>query len=537
MRKKAFAYLFILLLAAALFVRLYRLDLRPMHHDEANQAYKFGQLLEKGQYRYDPADHHGPTLYYFSLPFAWLSGQKTYAELTEGTLRGITVFFGLLTLLVLLAAGKYLTASEKFWAAVFLALSPPLIYFSRFYIQETLFVAFGLAFIIFLWRFFQKPDYKESTWLGISAGLLYATKETSLIVFATSVLALAVVWFLSCGKNRKRSSHKSESKGSQKEVLTEIKKVALPLALAILLFLAISFVFYSSFFQHPQGFLDSFRAFSNYSHKAVEPGWHRHGFWYYFSLLFYHKGGGNSPVFSEIPFLLLALIGIILSIVRITRKNSENFRGYLAFFSLFTALVYSVIPYKTPWNMLIFYAGFVILAGVGFVYGLELIKIRQAKIILAGALLFWTGWQTYLVNFYFYSYPDNPYVYAQTSPDFLRLVARVDELSQVAEEGKNMFIRVIAPPDETWPLPWYLRKYTQVGYWTGSEQVETLEPGRIVVMSAGEAAKRSEKELEPYITQYYSLRPDVLLVLLIRQDLWESYRLRRTGGPSGIKGL
>jgi len=537
MRKKAFAYLFVLVLAAALFVRLYRLDLRPMHHDEANQAYKFGQLLEKGQYRYDPADHHGPTLYYFSLPFAWLSGQKTYAELTEGTLRGVTVFFGLLTMLVLLAAGRYLTFSEKFWAAVFLALSPPLIYFNRFYIQESLFVAFGLAFVIFLWRFFQKPAYKEAAWLGISAGLLYATKETSLIVLATSVLALAVVWSLSWAKSRKRSSHKSESGSSQKKVLTEIKKVALPLALAILLFLAVSFVFYSSFFQQPQGFLDSFRAFSNYGQKAMEPGWHRHGFWYYFSLLFYHKGRGHSPVFSEIPFLLLALAGVVLSFARMSRKNAENFRGYLALFSLLTALVYSAIPYKTPWNMLIFYAGFLILAGIGFVYVLELIKIRQAKIILAGALLFWTGWQAYLVNFYFHSYPDNPYVYAQTSPDFLRLVARVDELSQVAAEGKNMFIRVIAPPDETWPLPWYLRKYTQVGYWTSNEQVESLEPAALVIMSAAEASRRSEKELEPYVTQYYSLRPDVLMVLLIRQDLWENYRLMRIGGPSGTNGL
>jgi predicted membrane-bound mannosyltransferase len=66
-----------------------------MHHDEANQAYKFGELLEQGEYRYDPAEHHGPTLYYFSLPFAWLIGQKTYAELNEITLRLVTVFFGL----------------------------------------------------------------------------------------------------------------------------------------------------------------------------------------------------------------------------------------------------------------------------------------------------------------------------------------------------------------------------------------------------------------------------------------------------------
>ena len=48
-----------------------------MHHDEANQAVKFGALLETGAYQYDRNDHHGPTLYYLTLPSAWLRGQAT----------------------------------------------------------------------------------------------------------------------------------------------------------------------------------------------------------------------------------------------------------------------------------------------------------------------------------------------------------------------------------------------------------------------------------------------------------------------------
>ena len=55
-------------LAAGLALRLARLDVRPMHHDEANQAVKFGALLEHGEYRYDAYDHHGPTLYFLTLP-------------------------------------------------------------------------------------------------------------------------------------------------------------------------------------------------------------------------------------------------------------------------------------------------------------------------------------------------------------------------------------------------------------------------------------------------------------------------------------
>ena len=41
-KKPAFYGLFLLAVCAAILFRVVRLDLRPMHHDEANQAVKFG---------------------------------------------------------------------------------------------------------------------------------------------------------------------------------------------------------------------------------------------------------------------------------------------------------------------------------------------------------------------------------------------------------------------------------------------------------------------------------------------------------------
>ncbi|MBN1939786.1 MAG: TIGR03663 family protein, partial [Candidatus Aminicenantes bacterium] len=66
MKKLAFGGLILLAIAAGLLLRLNDLDLRPMHHDEANQAVKFATLLEKGEYVYDKTDHHGPLLYYLT---------------------------------------------------------------------------------------------------------------------------------------------------------------------------------------------------------------------------------------------------------------------------------------------------------------------------------------------------------------------------------------------------------------------------------------------------------------------------------------
>ncbi len=51
-------------------IRLPRLATRPMHGDEANQAVKAGVLWKPAIYRYDPDEHHGPSLYWLTLPVA-----------------------------------------------------------------------------------------------------------------------------------------------------------------------------------------------------------------------------------------------------------------------------------------------------------------------------------------------------------------------------------------------------------------------------------------------------------------------------------
>ncbi len=96
--------LFVLILVTGLIFRVYNLDKRPMHHDEANQAVKCGRLLEEGRYQYDPLDHHGPSLYYLTLPFAWLTGSRSLADLNETVIRLVPAFFGsgLILLLLLL---------------------------------------------------------------------------------------------------------------------------------------------------------------------------------------------------------------------------------------------------------------------------------------------------------------------------------------------------------------------------------------------------------------------------------------------------
>ena len=68
--------LFLALAVLAGALRFPALAARPMHADEAIHADKLGTLLEGGGYAYDPADYHGPTLYYLTLVPAWLQGAR-----------------------------------------------------------------------------------------------------------------------------------------------------------------------------------------------------------------------------------------------------------------------------------------------------------------------------------------------------------------------------------------------------------------------------------------------------------------------------
>ena len=84
----------LLAFAAALALRLPHLSARPLHNDEAVNAIKVTELWEKGVYRYDPDEYHGPTLHYATVPFLWLSGAKSSIHLRDSALRLGTVFFG-----------------------------------------------------------------------------------------------------------------------------------------------------------------------------------------------------------------------------------------------------------------------------------------------------------------------------------------------------------------------------------------------------------------------------------------------------------
>ena len=519
MSRAVFGSLVVMALALALAFRLAGPDLRPVHHDEANQVVRLGMLLETGEYRYDRNDHHGPTLYYLTLPFAWIRGQTTLALLDERTIRAVPAIFGagLILLFPLLARGFGRTAVAV--SAFLAALSPALTYYSRFYIQESLFVFFALAFLIALGRYVLQPRPVWALCAGAVAGLAYCTKETSLIVLLTSAAAaaLARVWAVAPGESGGEAAPVSSG--------TRAGHMIAGLTAALL----VSVAFYSSFFTHPAGFLESIRAFSIYIERGVGSGPHAQPWDYYVRLLAYSSSGGL--VWTEGLVLALALVGLLAAV----RRPAAGFwPRYIGLYAVITCLAFSGVRYKTPWNLLPFYIGFVLLAGYGgaaLIHGARS-RVMRGLVIAVLVLASWQlGTQNWRANFRYPADPRNPYAYAQTSPDFLGLVERVTTVSAFHPDRAGMLVKVIAGPYEQWPLPWYLRRMTRIGYWSRAAEAGLPDGAPVIVASQENTSALDAALGNRYVSEFYGLRPDVLLTVYIERALWERFLASRQQQP------
>lgn len=514
--KTVFRGVFLLVILGAFLFRLVLLDLRPMHHDEANQAVKFGNLLEKGEYHYDKNDHHGPSLYYLSLPIAWIFSGTKFASINEFTLRLIPVAFGVGLILLLLLLKGGLCREAVVFAGLFAAISPAMVFFSRFYIQEILFVFFILGAIASGWRYTRNRSPGWAAAAGFFAGMMFTTKETCIIAFGAILGALFLIWVF--------------QKGSSRPIKPSSWTCMAHLLLGLGAAGVVSWLMYSSFFQNPKGPLDSVLAFGTYFGRAGEAGLHSHPWYYYLKMLTFSQYG-TGPVWSESLILVLALVG---SISAFSAKSKEDlsplFIRFIFFYTLLASAVFSLIPYKTPWNLLPFYIGFILLAGNGASFIIKACKnmfLRGAVVLVIGFGIFNLGMQSYKANFKFYADPRNPYVYAQTSTDFMNLVKRINDLALLHQDHKQMLIKVITNPDETWPLPWYLRSFGRVGYWQKVDAAGDLAEIPVIISSIDKMDDLRPLLQDNYQSEYFGLRPEVLLAVHIKRDLWDDFLQRQ----------
>jgi len=518
-RRTTFVALILAVAAGALAFRLPRLALRPLHCDEAVEAVKTGILFDTGVYRYDPHEYHGPTLHYLTVPFLWLSGARSFADSSETTYRLVPVAFGAALVLLLLLVGDGIGRPAAVVAGVLTAVSPAMLFYSRYYIHEMLLVFFTAAAIGSGWRYFRSRRLGWAVAAGACVALMHATKETSVLALAAMGLALAARagW-------RKLWGERAGPAG-----LPKAGHVALAIAVAV----AVSVTLFSSFFTNWRGPLDSLLTYRSYLTRSGGAGAHAHPWYFYLSLLGYARYG-RGAWWSEGLILALALVGVVAALwPRRAAEGGSPLPGVLAFYTLFLTAIYSAIPYKTPWCALSFLHGMILLAGVGAVALVRRVPTHlfKAVVVLLLAAAAWQlagqAWRAALDRRFVCDYR-NPYVYGHTTWDLLEVPRRAEQIAAVHPKGREMVIKVIAPDRDYWPLPFYLRRFRHVGYWSAVPP----DPDADMVIASATVAEELEKRLRgDYFAETRGLRPRVLLRVYIRRDLWDAFIARQARRP------
>ena len=544
----AFVGLMLLLTAGALLLRLPGLGNRPFHGDEAVHAVKFSELWQKGVYRYDANEFHGPTIYYAALPSVWLRGRHDFASTQEADYRLPIVVFGAALLLLFLPLADGMGRQAAAWAALFTALSPAFVFYSRYYIQEMLLAFFTLGMIGCGWRYARS---RRPAWLigaGINAGLMIASKETALITFLACGLGLwlTAVW-----------TRLVDGKPLDLRRYWNRKGVALALTAGLLT----ACLFLSGFLSNPKGPVDYLRSYTPWLTRAGGTDLHRHAWWYYLKILIWTHPAFR-PVWSEGLIVGLALVGMIAALRPQSREKGKgkrekdipehvstpivkhsdsapstpafslfpfpfslSFARFMTFYTLLLTGAYSLIPYKTPWCVLSFLEGMIVLAGIGAVALIRAAPGKPLKAVVVLLLLAASaqlGWQAYRASYIRYTDDTNPYVYAQPVPDAVNLGLKVEELARSHPQHEQMVVKVFSVDEYYWPVPWYLRRFPNVGYWTGQVPADADAP---VVLASPQFDEELTKKLDAthLMNGYFGLRPGTFFEVWVRLDLWKTH--------------
>ena len=510
----------IVIFVIAAVLRMYDLDLVPLHHDEGVNGNFLVRLVREGFYQYDPENYHGPTLYYFAALFPWImrvlfgkSAQETWG-LTTVSIRMIPALFGLATIGLVFLLRRWLGTVATLTAALLLALSPGAVYLSRYFIHETQFVFFTLGIVVACLYFYEQRNPFYLILAAASASLLFATKETAMISAGVLIIALVVTQVyrrLRLGKKPPPPKTRGRNQPQPGRVSRVIQEFGGPIifglavVLAAIVFAGLWVAFYSSFFSNAKGISDSFKTFEVWTKTGTVA--HVQPFLTYVYWLVLREG----------PLLFLGALGAIFAVL----KPKNAFALFSALWAFGIIAAYSLIPYKTPWLLLNFVVPLALIAGsaVQTIYELDHRQLRVAGVFLVAAASF-SAYQMIELNFINYDNDKNEYVYvyAHTTRGLLDLVKEIDRIAQ-QQDGDRTGITVVSP--DYWPLPWYLRNYSRVGYY--GRLAQATEP--LIIANENQQAEVEANYGEVYQQVRsqqpggsFELRPGVKLLLYKRRE-------------------
>jgi len=499
-------------------LRLWDLPLAPFHNDEGVNGWFVTQLLRTGQWTYDPANYHGPTFFYLAALSALLVG------LGDVSMRLVPAFFGLATLGLVLLTGRCIGRVGAFAAAALLAISPGMVFFSRYAIHEMLLVFFTLAFVLAATRWWETGRTRLLLAAAAALAGMFTTKETAVVTVVVLGLAAACVALYERVAPRVLGRRTRFAPGTRAPSAGEATGAApgtwrpgasrarradplarfggrdglrRSLAAAAVVFVAIWVTLFSSLFTNlPAGVLDSFRSLTIWTQTSgatqvsgplTYAGW---------------------MVEEELAIFVLGLVGAAW----VAWEGRSRAAIFCAAWATGLFLAYSLIGYKTPWLMLGWLVPYAIVAGhvLGRAWEGRRPAARLGAAAVLGVALALGAVQAAALAFRDYDVEENAYVYVQTRREVKDLVAWLAAEDVRLGTGGQLGIVVMSP--DYWPLPWYLRDDTKAGFY--GKVVDVVAPIQIVKtdqlesLPAGFADRYRE-------SARYSMRPGVDLVVFV----------------------
>lgn len=459
----------IIILLVAAYIRFLLLDLRPPHHDEGVNGWFADQLTENGFYRYDPTNYHGPLNFYILFVFKTLLGNNLWV------LRLPTVIISLLSIYWIALFAPFLGRTVVLIAALAFSLSPANVYYARFVNIDALLVFFQILIlwgIIGLW----KEGTKKYLWaIGLGICGMILTKETYIIHVICFILAIVTL-------NLWEKVYPSEEISKVTQVWTKRD-----LSLVIVTCVGLIIFFYSGTFLNLNGLTDLFKTFEAWFTTGAKQGGHEKSFGYWLTLFLQYEQIG-----------LLGFIGCI----RYVFPSSRQIR-LIAIYGLGVLLVYSIVRYKTPWLIVNLLWPFY------FVFGdiiMQIIKTRFRVLTIITCLAVYVISLIISIRLSFIDYINHkePYVYVHTFNYIKSLTKPLFELTNKDPSNYYTLTGNILRSDE-WPLPWTLRDFTMVYYYS-KERIPPTYDADFLFVESSRINEVEENLQKKYFTKVFQLR-------------------------------
>ena len=453
-----FERIFLLILIAAFILRFWQLDLKLLHHDEAIHSWFSYQLLTKSTWAYDPS-YHGPFLYFVTAGMFSAFGASDLVARLLPALSGVL----LIPLVYCIYRIGYIDRNQTLLVSLFIALSPDMIYFSRFLRHDIFMLFFTFLLVVALFYYFERGQSRFAIIAAVAtAGALSCKEEMPVILIIFASYFLISLWW---GRYILPAPWKRD------------------LIICILLVIALCCTLYTGFGGHPETIVgENFGVTtSGVNFEYTTTGWYKaidhwtamHNqqrlggpFYYYIPL----------DLLYELPIFILALLGTVqilfsgcsgfpvfyrrlknwiksrslhlttsdlaaVSVQQLKKSQQENpkseqFFRFCVYWMLLTMAFYAYVGEKVPWLIIPQLLPMCFVA----VYRLNW---QKTAIALVGCIfLVVMTWHVAFIP----ADINEPIVQVQNSEEMREVMQIMDRSDKV----------VIASKDY-WPLPWYFR--------------------------------------------------------------------------------